>query len=67
MAPGASGLQPAELAIFFATSNFDLKYFWSLLTYKKAQYLIWKIWFIGFYVGSMYTYFIPYRGKMGIF
>ena len=36
----------AKLAIFFVTSNFDLKYFCSLLTYKNVQYLIWKIWFI---------------------
>ena len=31
---------------FFSTSNFDLWYFCSLLTYKDIQYLIWKIWFI---------------------
>ena len=30
---------------FFSTSNFDLWYFCSLLTYKDVQYLIWKIWF----------------------
>ena len=30
----------------FSTSNFDLWYFCSLLTYKSVQYLIWKIWFI---------------------
>ena len=37
----------AELAIFFATTNFDLKYFGSfLMTYNNVQYLIWKIWFI---------------------
>ena len=42
----ASGSRLAELAIFFATSNFDLKYFCNLLTYKNVQYLIWKIWFI---------------------
>ena len=45
-APSASGSRPAKLTIFFATSNFDLKYFCSLLTYKNVQYLIWKIWFI---------------------
>ena len=45
-APRASGSRLAELAIFFATSNFDLKYFCNLLTYKNVQYLIWKIWFI---------------------
>ena len=44
--PRASGSRLAELAIFFATSNFDLKYFCNLLTYKNVQYLIWKIWFI---------------------
>ena len=43
---GALGSSLAELAIFFATSNFDLKYFCNLLTYKNVQYLIWKIWFI---------------------
>ena len=31
---------------FFLTSNFDLWYFCSLLTYKSIQYLIWKIWLI---------------------
>ena len=45
-APRASGSRLAELAIFFVTSNFDLKYFCNLLTYKNVQYLIWKIWFI---------------------
>ena len=45
-APGASGSSLAKLAIFFATSNFDLKYFCNLLAYKNEQYLIWKIWFI---------------------
>ena len=44
--PGSSGSRLAALAIFLATSNFDLKYFCSLLTYKNVQYLIWKIWFI---------------------
>ena len=44
--PGTSGSRLATLAIFFATSNFDLKYFCNLLTYKNVQYLIWKIWFI---------------------
>ena len=38
--------EPAGLADFLSTSNFDLWYFCSLLTYKDAQYLIWKIWFI---------------------
>ena len=31
---------------FFLTSNFDLWYFCSLLTYKDVQYLVWKIWLI---------------------
>ena len=44
--PGPIEFKLAELAIFFATSNFDLKYFCNLLTYKNVQYLIWKIWFI---------------------
>ena len=44
--PGRIGFELAELAIFFATSNFDLKYFCNLLTYKNVQYLIEKIWFI---------------------
>ena len=48
-APGSSGSKLAALAIFFATSNFDLKYFCNLLTYKNVQYLIWKIWFISFW------------------
>ena len=76
-APGALGSRWAALAIFFATSNFDLKYFCSLLTYKDAQYFIWKIWFISVwrqkfmghdmafymsYVGSNYLSFISYRG-----
>ena len=42
----ASSSRLAELAIFFGTSNFDLKYFCNLLTYKNVQYLIWKIWVI---------------------
>ena len=33
-APGVSGSRGAELAIFFATSNFDLKYFCNLLTLR---------------------------------
>ena len=41
---GTLGSSLAELVIFFATSNFDLKYFGSLLAYKNVQYLIWKIW-----------------------
>ena len=44
--PGSSGSRSAALAIFLATSNFDLIYFISLLTYKNVKYLIWKIWFI---------------------
>ena len=46
LAPGASGSRSAVLAIFFVTSNFDLKYFCSLWAFKNVQYLIWKIWFI---------------------
>ena len=42
---------PAEPADFLSTSNFDLWYFCSLLTYKNVQYLIWKIWLI--YVWSL--------------
>ena len=34
---------------FLSTSNFDLWYFCSLLTYKSVQYFIWKIWFISFW------------------
>ena len=41
--PSASGSRRAELAIFFATFNFDLKYVCSLLTYKNVKYLILKI------------------------
>ena len=44
--PGHIEFELAELAIFFVTSNFDLKCFCNLLTYKNVQYLIWKIWFI---------------------
>ena len=44
--PGHIGFELAELAIFFATSNFDLKYFCNFLSYKNVQYLIWKMWFI---------------------
>ena len=44
--PGASMSSWAKSAISFSTSNLDLKYFCSLLTYKNLQYLIWKIWFI---------------------
>ena len=38
--PERIGFELAKLAIFFATSNFDLKYFCNLLTHKNAQYLI---------------------------
>ena len=37
---------PAEPVNFSLTSNFDLKYFCSLLTCKYIKYLIWKIWSI---------------------
>ena len=40
LALGALSSSLAKLAIFFATFNFDLKYFDSLLTYKNVQYLI---------------------------
>jgi len=36
--PGALGLRLAELAIFFATSYFDLKKFCNVFTYKNVQY-----------------------------
>ena len=35
--------QKAELADSLSTSNFNLKYFCSLLTYKNVQHLIQKI------------------------
>ena len=38
--PGSAGPEAAESAIFFSTSNFDLKCFCSLLPYKNVQYLI---------------------------
>ena len=46
--PNSTLMHPgsAEPADFLSTSNFDLWYFCSLLIYKDAQYLIWKIWFI---------------------
>ena len=37
MALGLSVLSRAKSAIFFLTSNFDLSYFYSLLTYKDLQ------------------------------
>ena len=43
---GVEFMNPAELAIFFSTFNFDLSYFCSFLTYKSVKYLNWKIWFI---------------------
>ena len=74
--PAISGSRPAELAIFFATSNFDLEYFCSLLTSKNVKYLIWKIHIClepeaqgsdmtinRIYVESKFPYFISYRGK----
>ena len=45
-APGAADSNPAELIIFCLTSNFYLWYFFGLLIYKNAKYLIWKIYFI---------------------
>ena len=68
---------PADLANSFLTSNFDLWYFCSLLTYKDVQYLIWKIWLISawrleakvtacifnmIHLCSKHPYFISYRG-----
>ena len=46
--PDSSSMRPQSgcYGRFFSTSNFDLWYFCSLLTYKDVQYLIWKIWFI---------------------
>ena len=44
--PRAAVSNLAELMIFLLSSNFDLWYFCSLLIYKSAQYLIWKIYFI---------------------
>ena len=44
--PGCISLEPGWVGNFLSTSNFDLWYFCSLLTYKSVQYLIWKIWFI---------------------
>ena len=46
LAPGASSSRWAAFAVFFANSNFGLKYFCRLLTYKDAQYIIWKICFV---------------------
>ena len=44
--PGHISLESGWVGNFLSTSNFDLWYFCSLLTYKSVQYLIWKIWFI---------------------
>ena len=43
---GCISLESGRVGNFLSTSNFDLWYFCSLLTYKSVQYLIWKIWFI---------------------
>ena len=43
---GRIGLESGRVGNSLSTSNFDLWYFFSLLIYKNAQYLIWKIWFI---------------------
>ena len=40
------GLESGQVGNSLSTSNFGLWYFFSLLTYKNVQYLIWKIWFI---------------------
>ena len=78
LASVALGSRLAESAIFFATSNFDLKYFWSLLSYKKNKVphlkdLIhiclepeaqgWGMTFNRFYVGSNLPYFISLRDE----
>jgi len=42
---GCISLESGRVGNFLSTSNFDLWYFCSLLTYKSVQYLIWKIWF----------------------
>ena len=44
--PGRISLESGWVGNFLSTSNFDLWYFCSLLTYKSVKYLIWKIWFI---------------------
>ena len=46
--PDSSSMRPRSgcSGRFYSTSNFDLWYFCSLLTYKNVQYLIWKILFI---------------------
>ena len=48
--PGRIGLESGWVGNFLSTSNFDLWYFCSLLTYKDVQYLIWKIWFISVWI-----------------
>ena len=40
---GRISLESGRVANSLTTSNFDLWYFFSLLTYKNVQYLIWKI------------------------
>ena len=66
--PCASVSRRAELAIFFSTSNFDLRYFCSVLAYKNIQHLIWKIWFISIWSQKpntttlLFTYFMLAQG-----
>ena len=43
---GHIGLESGRVSNSLSTCNFDLWYFFSLLTYKNVQYFIWKIWFI---------------------
>ena len=43
---GCISLKSGWVSNFLSTSNFDLWYFRSLLTYKNVQYLILKIWLI---------------------
>ena len=46
---GCIRLESGRVGNPLSTSNFDLWYFFSLLTYKNVQYFIWKIWFISFW------------------
>ena len=69
----------AELAIFYATSNFDLKFFLQPLDLQECTVPHLKdlihiclgpeaqgcgMTFKRFYVGSKYPFFISYRGKL---
>ena len=77
--PGALVSNPAETAIFFSTTNFDLLCFCSLLTYKRESRVPHlkdlihiclepevqdlDMTFHVCYVGSKYPYFASYRGS----